>query len=163
MSRLSELAVGEWGVVQSVAGPREIRRRLEIMGFVPGVLVHVSRCAPMGDPRAYELLGYCISLRKEEADLITVKRLDVYLLNEVSGGEFRVVAVRGGHGVRQRLAQLGITEDKVLRVDNSGSGGRVTVEVEGRRIQVGRGMAAKILVRGADDSQQEDDPGCHCR
>ncbi len=157
MNRLSELAVGEWGVVKSVQGQGEIRRRLEIMGFVPGVLVHVSRCAPMGDPKAYELLGYCISLRNEEAELITVERLRVCPLTEATRGEFRVVAVRGGHGLRQRLAQLGITENKVLNVGEVGSGGKMIIGIDGRQVQVGRGIAAKIMVRSEADVRQTED------
>jgi ferrous iron transport protein A len=54
----------------SANGP--VRRRLLALGFVPGVLIESVRAAPLGDPVEYRIKGYCISLRKEDAEAITV-------------------------------------------------------------------------------------------
>ena len=62
---------GECRVVAVPArGP--FRTRLLAMGFVPGAGIEVLRAAPLGDPVEYRVKGYCISLRKEEARLISV-------------------------------------------------------------------------------------------
>ena len=37
------------------------------MGFIPGNEITVKKRAPLADPVEFELLGYRISLRREEA------------------------------------------------------------------------------------------------
>ncbi len=58
--------------VVSVASRGPLRKRLLAMGFVPGAGVEVLRAAPLGDPVEYRVKGYCISLRREEAKLVSV-------------------------------------------------------------------------------------------
>ena len=58
-----------------------------------------------------------------------------------------VYAVRGGHGAARRLAELGLTPGQPVRILSAGRGGPILVEVRGSRIALGRGMAAKVLVR----------------
>ncbi|MEO0070745.1 MAG: FeoA family protein [candidate division WOR-3 bacterium] len=157
MIRLSDLKVGEWAVVKKVDGDSAIRRRLETMGFLPGVKVAVKRCAPMGDPRAYELLGYCISLRQEEAALVLVEHLPVYSLLEAPAGRLQVVEISGGKGIRIRLAEIGIVAGKVITRQTDGKSGPVVVEVEGKRVQIGRGMACRVIVMvEASESKKTD-------
>ncbi len=145
MKRLSELDIGEWGIVRSVTGKATLRRRLATMGFIPGVAVAVKHCAPMGDPRAYELLGYCLSLRQEEADLIEVEPLPVYPLSTAPPGKVKVVGIEGARGVRAKLAQLGITENTSL-VNRATPAGPVIIELSGKELQLGRGVAKKVKV-----------------
>ena len=56
--RLSELKTGEKGVVE--------------MGFIKGKTVEVLLNAPLKDPIKYKVLGYEISLRRQEAEMIEV-------------------------------------------------------------------------------------------
>jgi ferrous iron transport protein A len=49
-----------------------IRQRLLALGFVPGAVIEAVRAAPLGDPVEYRVKGCCISLRKEDARLISV-------------------------------------------------------------------------------------------
>lgn len=42
------------------------------MGVYPGVEVETLRSAPLGDPTEYRVKGYCLSLRRAEANLIEV-------------------------------------------------------------------------------------------
>jgi ferrous iron transport protein A len=58
--------------VVAVPARGSFRKRLLAMGFVPGAGVEVLRAAPLGDPVEYRVKGYCISLRREEAKLISV-------------------------------------------------------------------------------------------
>lgn len=57
-------------VMVPVRGP--VRQRLLAFGFVPGAVVEAVRSAPLGDPVEYRVKGCCISLRKEDARLISV-------------------------------------------------------------------------------------------
>lgn len=157
MKRLSELAVGDWGVVQMLEGEPAFRRRLETMGFVPGVRVRVSRCAPMGDPRAYELLGYCISLRKEEAQLVMVEPIKVYPLSSAPPGRLKVLSVSGGRGIVEKLSRLGVMPDALLVRKDNGSTGPVTVEIGGQTVQLGRGMARLVTVTSESDEHKKTD------
>ena len=70
--KLSELATGEKGVIVKVMGHGGFRKRLIEMGFIAGKRVLVILNAPMKDPIEYEILGYRVSLRREEAALIEV-------------------------------------------------------------------------------------------
>ena len=43
------------------------------MGMVNGAQIEMVRAAPLGDPIAYRLRGYRLSLRRSEASLIEVE------------------------------------------------------------------------------------------
>ena len=70
--RLSELGTGERGVIVKVSGHGSFRKRIVEMGFVRGNKVKVILNAPLRDPIEYEIIGYKISLRREEASKIEV-------------------------------------------------------------------------------------------
>ena len=70
--RLSELKTGERGVIVKVYGHGGFRKRIIEMGFVRGNKVKVILNAPLRDPIEYEIIGYKISLRREEAEKIEV-------------------------------------------------------------------------------------------
>ena len=70
--RLSELKTGERGVIVKVNGHGGFRKRIKEMGFVKGNKVKVILNAPLRDPIEYEIIGYKISLRREQADKIEV-------------------------------------------------------------------------------------------
>lgn len=70
--KLSELRTGERGVVVKVNGHGSFRKRIIEMGFVKGSKVKVILNAPLRDPIEYEIIGYKISLRHEEAAKIEV-------------------------------------------------------------------------------------------
>lgn len=69
---LSDLHTGERGVIVKVAGHGGFRKRIVEMGFVKGKTVKVILNAPLHDPIEYEIMGYKISLRREEAKLVEV-------------------------------------------------------------------------------------------
>lgn len=70
--KLSDLQTGERGVIVKVAGHGGFRKRIVEMGFVKGKTVKVILNAPLRDPIEYEIMGYKISLRREEAKLVEV-------------------------------------------------------------------------------------------
>ena len=59
-------------MIAKVAGHGSFRKRLIEMGFIQGKTVRVVLNAPLKDPVEYEILGYKVSLRREEAARIEV-------------------------------------------------------------------------------------------
>ena len=70
--KLSEVQTGQKAVIVKVNGHGGFRKRLIEMGFITGKSVRVILNAPLKDPIEYEILGYKLSLRREEADKIDV-------------------------------------------------------------------------------------------
>lgn len=70
--RLSELRTGEKAVIVKVLGHGGFRKRIVEMGFIKGKTVEVLLNAPLKDPIKYKVMGYEISLRRQEADMIEV-------------------------------------------------------------------------------------------
>lgn len=75
MKLLSEFTIGEKGVVKMVGGEGAIRRRLFDMGVTPGAEITLRKKAPLGDPIEVTLRGYELTLRKAEAELVTMERI----------------------------------------------------------------------------------------
>ena len=70
--RLSELRTGEQGVIVKVYGHGGFRKRIVEMGFIKGKTVEVMLNAPLQDPVKYKVMGYEVSLRRHEAELIEI-------------------------------------------------------------------------------------------
>ena len=70
---LNQLTPGESGVVLRVGGEGLMRRRLFDMGLTPGTTVTVKKTAPLGDPIEVTVRGYELSVRKSEAEHVTMK------------------------------------------------------------------------------------------
>jgi Fe2+ transport system protein FeoA len=73
LSVLSELKVGETGVLVALDLPDSVQNHLMHMGFVPHALVTALRRAPAGDPTVYGVDGMEIALRHETAESIRVR------------------------------------------------------------------------------------------
>ncbi len=69
---LSDLADGETAFITKVRGYGAFRKRITEMGFVSGTRVKAIKKAPLQDPAEYELMGYRVSLRRSEAELIEI-------------------------------------------------------------------------------------------
>lgn len=69
---LADLQTGEKAVIVRVHGHGSFRKRLIEMGFIQGKEVRVVLNAPLKDPIEYEIIGYKVSLRREEAKQIEV-------------------------------------------------------------------------------------------
>ena len=74
MSTLFDLNEGEEGIILKIKGRGQFRQRLSEMGFVVGKKVEVIKKAPLRDPIEYKIMGYHISLRNSEAQLIEIDR-----------------------------------------------------------------------------------------
>ncbi len=72
VKRLADLKTGEEGVIFFVEGSGPFRKRISEMGFIKGQKVTVVKNAPMKDPVEYNIMGYNVSLRRNEANLVQV-------------------------------------------------------------------------------------------
>lgn len=70
--KLSELKTGQKGVIVKVLGHGGFRKRIIEMGFIKGKTIEVLLNAPLQDPVKYKLMGYEVSLRRQEAEMIEV-------------------------------------------------------------------------------------------
>lgn len=70
--RLSELPEGHSGYVVKILGHGAFRKRLTEMGFVRGKLVKNVLSAPLNDPVKYSVMGYEVSLRRAEAQMVEI-------------------------------------------------------------------------------------------
>lgn len=63
------------------------------------------------------------------------------------GQKAKVIEVKGGWGLRQKLSELGILPDQVVTISNSSLWrGPVLVEVNANEVALGRGVARKVVV-----------------
>ena len=72
---LSDLAVGDFAYVDGIFAEGEAKRRLMDMGLTRHTKIYLRKVAPLGDPMEISLRGYELSLRKSEAQLISVAKV----------------------------------------------------------------------------------------
>ena len=114
--KLSNLKTGEKGVIVKVLGHGGFRKRIIEMGFLKGKEVEVLQNAPLQDPVIYKLMGYEVSLRHQEADMIEVvnseelrtKNYD-YLINAGQNG------VQGNHNSSPITLNSSLHQDDYLQ------------------------------------------------
>ncbi len=109
---LSELTNGQSGVITKVKGRGAFRKRIIEMGFIKGKKVQVVKNAPLKDPIQYSIMGYEVSLRRNEARLIEV----------ITEKEAQNLEITGYDGV--------ITED-VLKLGAKKKGKNINVALVG--------------------------------
>lgn len=73
MSVLSELKIGESGILVGLDLPESVQNHLMHMGFVPDAHITALRRAPAGDPTVYGIDGMEIALRVETAKAIHLR------------------------------------------------------------------------------------------
>lgn len=72
IKNLTELKSGQEAIIIDLDAKGIVANRLNEMGFIKGTKIKVIRNAPLQDPVEYEVLGYKISLRRNDAKLIKV-------------------------------------------------------------------------------------------
>ncbi len=73
---LADLFPGERGTITEIRGRGAFRKRIMEMGFITGKEVFVIQRAPLMDPVEYNVMGYNVSLRNEDAALIEVAEVN---------------------------------------------------------------------------------------
>lgn len=69
---LSDLTVGSFAYIKEINSDSQTKRRLMDMGLTKHTKIYLRKVAPLGDPLEISLRGYELTLRKSEAQLITV-------------------------------------------------------------------------------------------
>ena len=69
---MSELKLNELGVIACIE-ESPVRKKLMEMGCIPGTKVQLVLVAPCGDPKAYDIEGYRLSLRENEARTVILE------------------------------------------------------------------------------------------
>ena len=72
MENLNSLELDDIGIVKKINVPGSIKRRLLDMGFVKGTKITPVLVSPSKDPRAFEVRGTIIAIRKEDAKKIEI-------------------------------------------------------------------------------------------
>ena len=100
---LSELKTGEKAYIVKVKGHGGFRKRIVEMGFIKGQQVEVMLNAPLQDPVKYKVMGYEVSLRRQEAEMIEVStdELDAETVSEPQN--VAVTAHYATHSARRNI------------------------------------------------------------
>ena len=72
---IDDLKIGQSGVIDRVGGEGALRLRFLDMGLIPGTTVTLEKVAPMGDPIQIQVRGYELTIRREDAQKITLKEV----------------------------------------------------------------------------------------
>ena len=101
--RLSDLKPGQTGVITKILGHGAFRKRVMEIGFVKGREVSVILNAPLQDPVKYALMGYEVSLRRAEAELVEVQLLEEWVNSKILTDAHTEIHHKSFSGLRTRL------------------------------------------------------------
>ena len=73
MSTLKDVEIGQTVTVTRLCGEGAVKRRIMDMGIIKGTEIYVRKVAPLGDPIEITIRGYELTLRKTEAELVTME------------------------------------------------------------------------------------------
>ena len=73
MRTMRDVKIGETVKVVKLSGEGAVKRRIMDMGLTKGTEVYVRKVAPLGDPVEVTVRGYELSLRKADAEMISVE------------------------------------------------------------------------------------------
>jgi Fe2+ transport system protein FeoA len=131
------------------------------MGLTSGAIIDMVKVSPLGDPVEYRLRGYHLTLRKSEASTILVELVNeipvpqlsharnhttLPLIHYKAGQRVKIVRIRGGRRMRQRLSALGIEVGvEGLIICNDFPGPMILSLDDDQRLEIGKRMALHIL------------------
>ena len=107
--KLSELNTGEKAYIVKVKGHGGFRKRIIEMGFIKGQQIEALLSAPLQDPVKYKVMGYEISLRRQEADHIEISSEPWQPADDNSPMTFQSThhrQVHPSHGVKEIVVAL---------------------------------------------------------
>lgn len=75
--KLKELEIGQSATIVHVGGEGALRQHFLDMGVIPGAEITLIKFAPMGDPMEFQVHGYELTLRMDDAAKIAVEPIAV--------------------------------------------------------------------------------------
>ena len=73
MATLKEAKCGQTVRVVKIHGEGAVKRRIMDMGITKNVEIYIRKVAPLGDPVEVTVIGYELSLRKADAEMVEVQ------------------------------------------------------------------------------------------
>lgn len=70
---LRKMKKNQSGIISKITANGELGRRIRDMGLIPGTPIRIQGRAPLYDPVALKVMGFTLTLRNNEADLISVE------------------------------------------------------------------------------------------
>lgn len=110
--KLSDLQTNDSGIITRVQGIGAFRKRITEMGFIKGKKVKVIKNAPLKDPVEYNIMGYEVTLRRDEASMIEVITEEEALANE----NFLINGNFNGVFAEDKLRKKAAKQGKVINV-----------------------------------------------
>ena len=72
MKTLKEAKIGQTVKVVKLHGEGAVKRRIMDMGLTKGTEVYIRKVAPLGDPVEVTVRGYELSIRKADAEMLSL-------------------------------------------------------------------------------------------
>ncbi len=145
---LAELPRGETAIITKVKGYGAFRKRITEMGFISGTRVTSIKKAPLQDPAEYELMGYRVSLRNSEAEMIgilpvgsEVEPVETNYNGTISSEKLRELVNEQSHRIHVALAgnpncgKTTLFNHATGKHERVGNYGGVTVDIKTARIK----------------------------
>ena len=70
---LAQLKPAQRGTITDIDASQSVSQRLTMLGVLPGVSIEMVREAPLGDPITFAVNGQYFSLRRDDAQFVTVR------------------------------------------------------------------------------------------
>lgn len=76
MQTLKDAVVGKYYIVKKINGTGPLKRRIMDMGITKNAEIYIRKVAPLGDPIQINIRNYELSLRRADAEMISVEEIE---------------------------------------------------------------------------------------
>ena len=76
MQTLRDAVVGKYYIVKKINGSGPLKRRIMDMGITKTADTYIRKVAPLGDPVQINIRNYELSIRKADAELISIEEIE---------------------------------------------------------------------------------------
>lgn len=76
MQTLKDAVVGKYYMVKKINGAGPLKRRIMDMGITKNSELYIRKVAPLGDPVQINIRNYELSIRREDAELISIEEIE---------------------------------------------------------------------------------------
>ncbi|MFR8926914.1 FeoA family protein [Peptoniphilus senegalensis] len=76
MQTLKDAVVGKYYIVKKINGAGPLKRRIMDMGITKNSEIYIRKVAPLGDPVQINIRNYELSIRRADAELISIEEIE---------------------------------------------------------------------------------------
>lgn len=76
MQTLRDAVVGKYYIVKKINGSGPLKRRIMDMGITKNAEIYIRKVAPLGDPVQINIRNYELSIRRADAELISIEEME---------------------------------------------------------------------------------------